>query len=339
MAASLHVPKPVAGTVHRPREPMRIAIHLPRPITFVMAGGGAHGAVQWGLLQALAETDVTPDSLIGTSAGSLTCSILGEDPLSALSRLSYVWSQLDLEGILGDSWMSMLSAATKRNRSLADNTTEQATLEAILVARHFSELQVPTAAVATDLATGRATAFDEGELIPALLASSAIPGMLPPVTIKGRQYIDGLASANLPARLAVERGAGSIVVFDTGSREPTAVTKSPSRVVSRVNSILNARQRSAQLSYASMRVPTIVLPTPDNLGAALNFRGTMSAASQAYELARAFLFDLASLNGPRSTRKFHAGLYARAQPYESHPDLRAHLHPVTPQLASGGESG
>lgn len=331
MATPLHVPKPIVGTGPGPREHMRIAAHLPRPITFVMAGGGAHGSVQWGLLQALAETDVVPDSLIGTSAGSLTCSILGEDPLSALSRLSYVWSQLDLEGLLGDSWMSMFSAATKRNQSLADNTTERATLERILVARDFAQLQVPTAAVATDLATGRATAFDSGELLPALLASSAIPGMLPPVSIDGRLYIDGLASANLPARLAVERGAGSIVVFDTGSRGPAAVSKSPMKVVSRVNAILNARQRFAQLAYASARVPTIVLPTPQNLGAALNFRGTLAAASEAYELARDFLEDLAAMHRPRSSRRFGPGLYARPAPYQTHPDLQAHLRSVAPR--------
>jgi NTE family protein len=92
--------------------------------------------------------------------------------------------------------MAMLSPLPRE--SLAENTAEEATLKSILVARDFSELKIPTAAVATDLATGKATAFDSGPLIPALLASSAIPGMLPPVTINGRRYIDGLASANLP---------------------------------------------------------------------------------------------------------------------------------------------
>ena len=100
----MHVPSPVVTA------DLKLAHHLPHPVAYVMAGGGAHGSVQWGLLQALAETDISPDVLIGTSAGSLTCSILGEDPLSALSRLSYVWSQLDIEVLVGDSWMAMLSA-------------------------------------------------------------------------------------------------------------------------------------------------------------------------------------------------------------------------------------
>lgn len=331
MATQLHVPKPIAAAGMRPRGPVQLQSLLPRPVTFVMAGGGAHGCVQWGLLQALAETDITPDALIGTSAGSLTCAIVGEDPLSALSRLSYVWSQLDLDVLVGDSWMSILSSATKRRRSLADNTTERETLESILVARAFEELQLPAAAVATDLATGKATAFDSGDLVTALLASSAIPGMLPPVTINGRYYIDGLASANLPARLAVERGAGTVIVLDTGSREPVPVATSPTKVVARVNGILNARQRSAALAFASTHVPTIVLPTPQNLGAALNFRGTMSAASASYELARTFLADLAAQYEPptgATAPQLETALYARRLPYEHDPDLREHLCPV-----------
>lgn len=321
----MHVPSPVTISTVGPREPMVLAHRLPRPIAYVMAGGGAHGSVQWGLLQALGETDIAPDVLIGTSAGSLTCSILGEDPLSALSRLAYVWSQLDIEILVGDSWMAMLSAATKKSQSLAENTAEEATLKSILVARDFSELKIPTAAVATDLATGKATAFDSGPLIPALLASSAIPGMLPPVTINGRRYIDGLASANLPARLAVERGAKSIVVLDTGSREPAPISKSATKVVSRVNNILNASQRRAQLAYASSHVPVLVLPTPQNLGAALDFRGTMSAASAAYEDARQFLFDATKLPG-RSP--LSPGLYARGDRLRSDPDLGQFLVPI-----------
>lgn len=325
MTTSLHVPPPIAGPNNGPRELLNIAARLPRPITFVMAGGGAHGAVQWGLLQALGETDIHADSLIGTSAGSLTCAILGEDPRSALSRLAYVWSQLDLEVLFGDSWLSMLSAATKGNPSLADNAKEREALEEILVARQFSEMSLPTAVVATDLATGKATAFDEGDLIPALLASSAIPGILPPVEINGRKYIDGLASANLPAGLAVERGAGSIVVFDTGSREQGPVAKSPAKVVARVNGILNARQRSAQLAAASSQVPTLVLPTPQRLGAALDFRGTMAAASAAYELARDFLIDLSTLP---TDNPLASGLYSRPEAYANNPYLSDLLRPV-----------
>jgi NTE family protein len=298
--------------------PLTLAASLPRPIVFVMAGGGAHGCVQWGLLQALYETDIRPDALIGTSAGALTCAVVAEDPISATSRLTYVWSQLDLDVLVGDSWLSMISAATKRKDSIVDNSAEKAAVEAILTARDFSDLALPMAAVATDLATGEPIAIDSGELIPALLASSAIPGVLPPVTINGRRYVDGLASANLPARLAVERGAGSVIVLGTGSRAPVPISTSTPKVVSRVNAILNASQRRGQLVSAGRQVPVVLLPTPADLGAALDFRETISAAGKAYDLGRNYLYDL--LNLP-TKRQLSAGIYARPSEVKSDAEL------------------
>ncbi len=291
-------------------KPLQLAHLLPKPVVFVMAGGGAHGCVQWGLLQALYETDIRPDALIGTSAGALTCAVVAEDPISAISRLTYVWSQLDLDVLVGDSWLAMITAATKRKDSIADSAAERDAIEAILAARDFSDLALPMAAVATDLATGEATAFDAGPLVPALLASSAIPGVLPPVTIDGRRYVDGLASANLPAKLAVDRGAGSIIVLGTGSRTRGPAATSAPKVVARVNAILNASQRQGQLISAAGEVPVLLLPTPTNMGAALDFRETLSAASASYELGRNFLFDLPQIAGKR---KLTRGIYSRTE--------------------------
>ena len=328
VAADLIVPPPAhtPGTVPRPL--IAIARLLPQPVAFVMAGGGAHGSVQLGLLQAIAETDITPNFLVGTSAGALTSAVYAEDPRAACTRLSYVWSQLNLDVLLGDSWMSMIHAATRRKRSLADNVTEREAIEGILHARSFSELCLPVTAVATDLATGKATALHSGDLVSALLASSAIPGVLPPVRRDGRWYIDGLASANLPARIAVERGAGSIVVFDTGSRVTPPVSSAPTKVAGQVNRILNRNQRKAQLLFASSHVPTVVLPTPAGLGAALDFRDTQTAAAQAYELARTFFYDL-SRAFSRRRRTVRSGLYARPDICKPDDELASWLVPVT----------
>ncbi|MEI8084172.1 MAG: patatin-like phospholipase family protein, partial [Actinomycetes bacterium] len=289
------VPPPRPLAARRSEGLLAVAELLPKPVTFALAGGGAHGSVQWGLLQALAETDVRADSLIGTSAGALTGVIMAEDPLTAVSRLAYVWSQLDLQDVLGDGWLAMLRSATTRKPGLADNASVAEVLSAILVARDFDELDVPFAAVCTDLATGLPVALETGALIPALLASSAIPGVLPPVEIEGRLCIDGLASANLPALLAVRRGAGSVVVLDTGSRAAQPeVSTSAAKIAARVSKILGDAQRRAQLQAAAQRVPVILLPTPSDLGGALDFHGTIDAAASAYELGRAFLSDLAA---------------------------------------------
>jgi NTE family protein len=307
---------------------------MPRPVTFALAGGGAHGSVQWGLLQALAETDIRADSLIGTSAGALTGAIMAEDPLAAVNRLAYVWSQLDLQDVLGDGWLSMLRSATSRRSGLADNSTVAEVLSAILVARDFSELDVPFAAVCTDLATGLPVAHEQGPLIPALLASSAIPGVLPPVDIDGRLYIDGLASANVPTQLAVRRGAGSVVVLDTGSRAPsTEVSASAAKIAARVSKILGDAQRRAQLQVAAARVPVLLLPTPNDLGGTMNFRGTIDAAASAYELGRQFLTDLSD----QYPDILKPGLYARVGSVVLDPDASHSFRPVQPTAGTTAE--
>jgi NTE family protein len=279
---------------------------LPRPIHYAMAGGGSHGAVQWGLLQALSETDVAPDQIIGSSAGALSGVVFAEDPPSGLNRLAYVWAQLDTKYVIGENWITRLANA--RQIALVDNTTERSTLESLLTARRFDELALPFATVATDLATGLSTVLDSGELIPALLASSAIPGLLPPVTIDDRLLVDGLASANLPAVPAVQRGAGAVIVLDTGGRDLGEPSTSTRKVITRLSASLGQAQRRDQLRDAAAHVPVLLLPTPGDLGGTLDFRQTMQSAAGAYTMARAFLRDLATAG----TGLLAPGLYARA---------------------------
>lgn len=287
-------------------ERLRLAHRLRPPVHFVLAGGGAHGAVQWGLLQALSETDIAPDAVIGTSIGALGGAILAEDPSSAVSRLAYVWGQLDFSTLIGEKWFDAKMLKNAARQALVDNEPERAALGQILKARTFADLALPFAAVSTDLASGTAVAHDSGDLIAALLASSAIPGLLPPVVINKRPQVDGLASANLPCEIAVRRGAGTVIALDTGARPvPPDIASSQPKLLGRVMAVLAANQRREQLQAAAREVPVVLLPTPTDLGGTLDFRGTMESAAASYESAREFL---AALSG---TRKLQVGLHAR----------------------------
>ncbi len=295
---------------------MPLARLLPKPVHFVMAGGGSHGAVQWGALQALDQTDLSPDAIIGTSAGALTGSILAEDLASGVHRIAYVWGQINMSFLVGEKWLTR-GITQVRSPGLIANDTQRATLESILHTERIEDLEVDFAAVATDLATGRPHVFDSGELISALLASSAIPGVLPPVEIEGRRYVDGLASANLPAIPALQRGAGSIVVLDTGARAATEPGTTPTKVLGRVAAIMASSQRRRQLREAARSVPVLLLPTPDDLGGSLEFGDTMRAGASGYAMARAFLADLCLHN----RRRLRPGLYARPDDHGLSPEL------------------
>ena len=102
----MDVPGPRSTTERAAGNPISLSRLLPKPVHYVMAGGGAHGAVQWGALQALAQTDLTPDAIIGTSAGALTGAVLAEDAASGVARLAYVWGQMNMSYLVRDKWWS-----------------------------------------------------------------------------------------------------------------------------------------------------------------------------------------------------------------------------------------
>src|SRR5581483_10260841 len=73
--------------------------NLPRPVGYVLGGGGSLGAVQVGMLQALGEHDITPGVVAGTSVGSLNGAVVALDPASAANRLSHLWARLTREQV------------------------------------------------------------------------------------------------------------------------------------------------------------------------------------------------------------------------------------------------
>lgn len=80
------------------------------------------------------------------------------------------------------------------------------------------------AAVATDLQSGEPIVFQRGNTGTAVRASSSIPGVFPPVTIGGREYVDGGLVAPIPVRAARGLGADVVVAVDISSR-PSGKTK------------------------------------------------------------------------------------------------------------------
>lgn len=331
---NLKVPRP------RPRDVviqhggiLPVAALLPDPVSWVFAGGGSHGAVQLGSLQAISETDARPHTLMGTSAGALTAAVIAEDPRSAVNRLAYLWQDLDFTDIVRGGWTSLVSPSTFTGVSLSSDAGERASLAAVFVARDFAELVLPFVAIATDAHTGQPTLLDSGDLIEALLASSAIPGVFPPVQRNGRWYIDGLASANLPVSIAMRHGAGSIIAFDTGSGAPRPTGTSVTAVVPAINDLLSAQQRVSSLTLAAEVVPVVYLPTPSGLAGTLSFRDSIGMARDAYVLGQRFLLDLVAQYGDTPLAP---GLYARPEAFAAtHPAVARVLRAVAGESQAG----
>jgi len=168
-------------------------------VAFVFQGGGSLTAPQVGMLRALCETGLTPDLVLGSSAGAINAVAFATDPGPAgLDRLEAVWTSLRRRHVAPLSAPTLLAAVAGRGDGLVPNSGLRGLLASAAIARTLEGTSIPVHVVATDLASGAAVVFSDGETTEALLASCAFPGLYPPVRVGGRLLVDGGVSADVP---------------------------------------------------------------------------------------------------------------------------------------------
>jgi predicted acylesterase/phospholipase RssA len=200
---------------------------------FVLSGGGARGALQVGAVRALLEAGILPDVLIGTSIGAWNAAVLARFPFEeALARMTEAWRQSQPGQILlgresgaimpphqaltGVLMLSAIRRVTQGYPSLYSDSGQKRLIVDLLDDVTFEELRLPLRVIASDLVYAQHKIFDFGPVAPAVLASSAIPGIFPPVRIGESVYVDGGALDNINLELAVQLGARRIFLLDVG---------------------------------------------------------------------------------------------------------------------------
>lgn len=277
---------------------------LPRPVGFVLTGGASNGATHAGMLRALQEAGASPDLVAGTSVGALNGAVLAEDPTLGAARLLGIWSDLESSDVFTDGVVARLRNLVGTRRYLYSGRGLRRFAAGHLRATTFADLSIPFVAVATDVLAGHAVVLREGSLIDAVLASAAIPGVLPNVEIDGRLLMDGGVVANAPVHAALEMGAASLVVLDAGY--VCHLTEPPRHAAARMlhaTGVLIRRQVEHQVQAAAERVPVVALPALCPLRTSpLDFSHAAELVGKAYDASRDFLAGL-EVDG--------AGLYGR----------------------------
>ncbi|MBI3669670.1 MAG: patatin-like phospholipase family protein [Acidobacteria bacterium] len=136
----------------------------------------------------------------------------------------------------------------------------------VLPARSFEELRIPLAIVATDLESGETLILDSGDLIEAILASTALPGLFPPIARGGRMTVDGGLSNNVPIDLAVERGAERIIGMLCGCAKGLPRRTNLVSVLSQLFSLATNARFRCDVQHYEHRVELHILescPGPD----------------------------------------------------------------------------
>lgn len=203
----------------------------PEKIAFVLGGGGRLGACEVGMLRALFEREVVPHLVVGTSIGALNGAAVAAVPtLASVDRLEEVWTTLDKKEIFSGSVLSGASNLVRTRTSLQSNQPLRRLIEKMLPAT-FEDLEIPFQCVAASIERAAEHWFKEGPLVDAILASSAVPGILPAVKLDGEHFIDGGIVNSIPIGRAVELGATEIFVLHVGRIErPLSAPKNPWQV-------------------------------------------------------------------------------------------------------------
>ena len=230
---------------------------------FVLSGGGSLGAVQVGMMQALSARKVKPDLLVGTSAGALNVGYLaghgtGQEALGALAD---IWAGLRRSDVFPFSPGRHLLALAGARESVFASEGLRRLIEAHLPYRNLEDAATAVHVVATNMLSGEEVLLSEGDAGSAILASTAIPGLLPAVRRHGMILGDGGLANNTPISQAICLGADRIFVLPAGVAcalaEPPA---SPYAAVLQAVSFLTQQRLIHDVSDLAGRAELHVMP-------------------------------------------------------------------------------
>ena len=206
-----------------------------------------------------------PVSVVGTSVGALNGSAIAAYPsLAGTMMLREVWMSRQAVDVFHAHPLGMLMSGIRRDqvsalpqqniRRLIDRA------QSLTGVTKFEQLRVPLAVVATDLNAGKPAVFRSGDLTPALLASTAIPGLFPSVRIGDREHLDGGVVDNTPLNVAVDDGAKEILAISLmGGGEHDVVPTSLPELIARTLQLSLHHQMLADYEQLRNRARIVVL--------------------------------------------------------------------------------
>jgi NTE family protein len=240
-------------------------------VAFVLAGGASLGAIQVGMLRALYERGIKPDVIVGTSAGALNSAFIASRPqtVATADELGQIWRDLrrgqvfplnPLTGLLGFLGTRDHLVPQAGLRKVIANHVERDLLE---------QMPIPMHVVAVDVISGEELLLSRGPVVDAVLASAAIPAVLPPVDWEGRALIDGGVANNTPISQAVALGASRIYVLPSG--HACSLEKPPSSALGmalHAVGLLTQRRLISDIERHRDDAHLIVMPPPCPLNVA-----------------------------------------------------------------------
>jgi NTE family protein len=277
-------------------------------VAFVLSGGASLGAVQVGMLHALYERDITPQLVVGTSAGAINGAFIASRPqtVETASELARLWRTVrrgqvfplnPLSGFLGFFGSRDHLVPSSGLRNLVAQHSQHPRLEQMPIEFHV---------VAVDVVTGEELLLSRGPTVDAVMASGAIPAVLAPVAWEERLLMDGGVANNTPISHAVELGAREIYVLPSG--HSCALEQPPSSALGMALHALTLLTQSRLIADVELHrdnAKLVVLPPPCPLGIQpIDFGHADELIERSLADTRAFL-DGGGAEGPTIRMHMH----------------------------------
>jgi NTE family protein len=231
-----------------------------------LGGGAARGFTHIGVLEVLEDLGIRPEWVVGTSAGSLVGALYASGmPLAELKRQALLLEESDL----GD-W-------TITGRGPLKGEAIEKMVNRLIGNKPIESFAIKFAAVATDLFNGKPIYFSRGNAGQAVRASSSVPGVFEPVSIRGRDYVDGGLVSPVPVSAARSLGARKIIAVDISAKPRFQPTDSIPQVFLQTFAIMGQQLGVYELAKADV----VIVPEVGDLGS-----GDFSQRTRAVEEGR-----------------------------------------------------
>lgn len=174
-----------------------------------------------GMIQALDEAGIQPDLILGTSIGAFNGAVIADYPgREGVDRLTGLWEEMTGADLFRSGLLDRAIRVATLKPAIHDTSEIRKLIEKVIHRDTLIEdLQTPFQCVAASIETSSERWFSSGRLVDAVLASSAVPALFPPVAIDGEHFYDGGLVDSVPLGRAVELGADAVYVLQVGRME------------------------------------------------------------------------------------------------------------------------
>jgi NTE family protein len=257
------------------------------------------------MLRALAESSIKPDVVLGTSIGAVNGAMFAADPsVEGVERLGRLWVDSNLAEVSAGAILRRVGTLARTGTHLQSLEEVSRQLADAFPVERVEELELPFQCVAASIERAAEHWFADGVLTDVVLASCAVPGILPPVRIGDEHFIDGGIVNSIPVARAVALGAKTIYVLQVGRLErPLQSPRWPWEVGMVAFEVARRHRFASDLASLPDGVQLHVLPTGGSAAPAYNdlpgqlrvrriARGVQQQIDSSYQASLRYLREL-----------------------------------------------